>query len=439
MRALKVDAQTARRFLLGAQGLWPGRRWAGERGVLDAVRQIGSIQVDPLNVVGHSQDLVLLSRVDGYRPEHLDRALYHQRTLFEWGGALNIRPIESLPYLLHKIRTADYLGRRALFERTHPDLVTKVLREVEARGPLGSRDLSGGTRVSSYRARRDTGLALFYLWLRGDLMIHSRDAGDRVYDLTHRLIPPRFLEPAAAADAESYLFRREMLLWGLPNSSELLSVQRGSTLGPVRAGDRRGWVERQETAGRLARVQVAGWKGTSWVDGRDLPLLGTIQNGLIPKEWSPLAVGSVAEVTFLAPLEIVSARGRSTRLFGYEYLWEVYKPPSKRRWGYYILPILFEDTLVGRIEPVLDPKTGNLRVARLWWERGIRPAELVEPMARGLQRLAGYLAAPETKLGDSISPSFREALVREIRTRQADSKGLGGSRSRKVSNRVGFG
>lgn len=415
MRTLEVDAPTARRFLLGGQGLWPGRRWVGEQGIHDAIRQIGSIQVDPLNVVGHNQDLVLLSRVDGYRPDQLDRALYQKRSLFEWGGNLQIRPIEIFPYLLPKIRTADYLGRRALFERTHPGLIARVLKEVETRGPIGSRDLFGGRSVSSYRARRDTGLALYYLWLRGDLMIHSRDAGDRKYDLTARLVPPRLLEPASDAEAEKHLFRRGMLLYGLPNASELLAVQKTSTLGLVRAQDWRRWVERLENAGRLVRVHVSGWRGPSWVDGEDAPTLETLQNGLTPKEWKPISAGSAAEVAFLAPLDIVSARGRSKRLFGFEYLWEVYKPASKRQWGYYVLPVLFGDKLVGRVEPVLDPMSGNLTVGRLWWERGIRPVELVAPMARGLRRLAAYLDAPEVTLGSSISPSFRVAFVREMR------------------------
>lgn len=119
VRAMEVDASTARRFVIGRQGLWPARRWSGQAGVLEAVRQIGSVQVDPLDVVGRNQDLVLLSRVQGYRSRYVDQALYRERSLFEWGGNLHIRPIDELPYLLPKIRTTDYLGRRARFESTH--------------------------------------------------------------------------------------------------------------------------------------------------------------------------------------------------------------------------------------------------------------------------------------------------------------------------------
>jgi uncharacterized protein YcaQ len=133
---MQVDVATARRFVLGCQGLWPSRRWRGKRGVREAVRQVGSVQVDPLDVVGHNQDLVLLSRVHEYRSRYLDQALYQERSLFEWGANLHIRPIEELPYLLPKIRTVDYQGRRARFERTHRALITRILEEVETRGPI---------------------------------------------------------------------------------------------------------------------------------------------------------------------------------------------------------------------------------------------------------------------------------------------------------------
>lgn len=411
---MEVDASTARRFVLGHQGLWPARRWRGKAGLRKAVREIGSVQVDPLDVVGHNQDLVLLSRVEGYSARYLDQALYQERSLFEWGGNLQIRPIEELPYLLSKIRTVDYQGRRARFERTHRALIARILKEVEASGPIGSRDIARGESVSSYRARHDTGLALYYLWWRGDLMIHRREGGDRKYDLTTRLVAPRLLNPAPAADVESHLFRRGMLLYGLPNASELLAVQRMSSPSLSHARDRKSWLEGSENAGRLVRVKVDGWRGTHWIDVEDLPELEALQAGNPPREWIVRSTTAGEEAIFLAPLDIVSARGRSARLFEFDYVWEVYKPAAKRRWGYYVLPILIGDRLVGRIEPRIDADTGCLRVARLWWEANTDPKTLVQPMSRGLVRLAEYLGAPGVALGRVGPPSFRDGLEREI-------------------------
>jgi uncharacterized protein YcaQ len=246
-------------------------------------------------------------------------------------------------------------------------------------------------------------------------MIHSRDRGDRRYELTTRLVTPRLLKPAAAADAESHLFRRGMLFYGLPNASELLAVQRMSSLGPSRTEDRKLWVERREKEGRLVRVNVDGWKGAHWIDAEDAGVLEALRAGNLPEKWMPRSTSGNEEVTFLAPLDIVSARGRSTRLFGFDYVWEVYKPASKRRWGYYVLPILFGDQLVGRMEPAIDPRTGCLCVARVWWEADTVPKTLVEPMARGLRRLAGYLGAPGVTLGKVGPPVFRDRLVRELK------------------------
>ncbi|HTP54838.1 MAG TPA: crosslink repair DNA glycosylase YcaQ family protein [Thermoplasmata archaeon] len=412
MREIEIDIPTARRFILGSQGLWPARRWKGREGLLQAIRQIGSVQVDPLDVVGHNQDLVLLSRVDGYRPAHLERALYRDRTLFEWGGNLHIRPIESLPYLVRTIRSADYLGRRARFERSHAALMAQVRRAVEARGPLGSRDLPTGERVASYRARREPGLALYYLWLRGDLMIRSREGGERQYDLTERLVPPRLLRPAPEDLAESYRFRAAMVRFGLPNASELLAVQRASSPRRARVQDRAEWIGRQERRGRLTRVRVTGWSGPRWLDADDESVLTALAEGRVPKAWTPRPTPRSTEAIFLAPLEEVSARGRSARLFDFEYLWEVYKPAAKRRWGYYVLPILLGDRLVGRMEPSRDPVTRNLSVVHLWWEPGVDPRDHLAALASGLLRMAQYLDAPGVTVSGSVPGPIRRPLVR---------------------------
>ncbi|MFI5415046.1 MAG: DNA glycosylase AlkZ-like family protein, partial [Candidatus Lutacidiplasmatales archaeon] len=154
---------TARRFVLGRQGLWPGRRWRGQNGVVDAVRYVGSVQVDPLDVVGHNQDLALWARVVGYRVEHLQRALYEERSLFEYGGNLQIRPIEELPYLRIVMERKVAEDRWNRFARAKHSVVARVRREVESHGPLTSRDLAGdrGARLASFRARTEAGLALY--------------------------------------------------------------------------------------------------------------------------------------------------------------------------------------------------------------------------------------------------------------------------------------
>jgi uncharacterized protein len=410
--AKPIDRTTARRFVLGLQGLWPGRRWHGRDGLVAAVDQSGSIQVDPLDVVGHSQDLALNARVDGYRPADLDRALYRDRTLFEWGGNLQIYPVTELPYLRAQMRVADYLGRRARFERSHGPLLETILAEIESRGPLGSRDLAGGTAVESYRARRDTGVALFYLWWRGDLMIEGRTRGERRYDLTERVVPARLLREPAETDAEPHRIARGMRHYGLPNAVELYAIQRRSTVRPVRARHRAAWIRAEERAGRIAPVRVEGWKGKHWVDPAMLPQLRALGRGEVPAEWGPRPDGESEEATFLAPLEIVSARGRAARLFDFEYVWEVYKPAPKRRWGYYTLPILHGDRLRARADLKFDRPSRALRVLGFWLEPETSPGDVAfaRAVGRGLERLRRMTGAERLDLGGLRPPGFRSRV-----------------------------
>jgi len=407
--AIEVDAATARRFVLGRQGLWPGRRWRGPDGVPNAIREVGPIQIDPLDVVGRSHDLALSARVDGYRPAFLARALYEQRLLFEWGGTLLVRHIEELPFTLRRMRTADYQDRRARFERSHPQLMRSVLEEIERRGPLRSRELPWGARVSSYRARRDTGLALYYLWLRGDLMIHSRVRGERRYDLITRLVSKRLLVPAPEAEARRHNFRSSVRDFGLPNLSELGLALKNAGSTPWKASELRTWIAREERAGELKRVRIDGWRGPHWVDAEGERALDALRHGEVPRAWRPLGTATEVEATFLAPLEIVSARGRSKRLFDFDYLWEVYKPAAKRRWGYYTLPILHGERLRARADLKYDRSSGTLRVLGFWTEDrdAARDPEFARAVGRGLARLRSMTGAERVDVRSLRPLSFR--------------------------------
>lgn len=418
MDRIRIDPTSARRFVLGLQGLWPGRRWRGPAGLLAAVAEVGTVQVDPLDVVGRSHDLALGSRVDGYRPEMLERALYRDRSLFEWGGTLQIRPIAELPYLRAQIRAYDYLGRRARFERTHPALLRRLLSEIDARGPLGRRDFPGGASSGGFRSDRESGLALYYLWLRGDLMIVGRENGAHRYDLTERAVPARWRTAVPEEDAEPHRLASAMRRFGLANAVEMLPALRSSTLRKLPAGALRKEIEREEKNGRLAPVEVDGWKGTYWMDPASRPLLDAVRAGRVPEEWSPLSTTTDEEATFLAPLEIVSARGRAGRLFDFEYLWEVYKPAGQRRWGYYTLPILYGDTLAARADLRYDRETGVLRVLGFWLETGTRPSDerFASAVGRGLRRLREMTAARRIDVGGVPSPRLR-ARVRASASR----------------------
>jgi uncharacterized protein len=164
-----ISKEVARRFVLGRQGLWPGRRWAGKAGTAQA------LQIDPLNVVARNHDLTLLSRVADYRAEYLDELIYHDRAFFDYGGTVFIYPMNELPDLAYAkswrvvMRQKGREERWAKFAALHPEALVAVRRELRARGPLGNRDIEGQkSMVGNFRSGKDTGLAFYCLWLTGE-------------------------------------------------------------------------------------------------------------------------------------------------------------------------------------------------------------------------------------------------------------------------------
>ncbi len=305
----KVTQEQARRIAIRAQ-LLDG----SARGVLDTVRRLGFLQLDPIATVAPAQQLVLWSRLGTYDPGELDRLLWVERKLFEWNAF--IWPIESLPLIRARMRrirganttardrwTRDFLKRNAGFRRY-------VLRELERRGPLLGRELedrSGGQkRNHRWFGSRQVGLLLEALHQRGELAVVGRKSGQRLWDLAGRGYPET--ETVSLREAE-----RE------------LAEQRFRALG--------------------VRLDKGEWHAHP--DASDTP---------VPDR-----------VTLLSPFDrLVHNRDRAEALFGFRYRLEMYVPAAKREYGYYVLPLLVGDRLAGRAEPRFDRKTGKLELLGAW-------------------------------------------------------------------------
>ena len=391
-----ISKLTYRRFLLASQGLWPGRRFEGPLGAESALRQMQALQLDPLTMVARSQDIAMYGRVLNYQPGHLYEMAYQQRKAFDYGGWLMMYPMNEFPYWrLHmKHRKAQGLHYESF---THPpkELLKFVLKELRERGPLGNRDFAGAkVKAWSYRGRKETSIALFYLWLTGEVMISNRKGFDRVYDLRERVVPSEFDTSATKKETVEFMGRKIISFLGMVAENRWRTELSYYIHEEVSREDAKKLAGKLVAQGIISRMRVEGSKDEHLFLNSDQPHLSELEAGRIPKVWQPLGPSTEEEVTFLAPLEIVSARGRAKKVFDFEYLWEVYKPAHQRRWGYYTLPILYGDDLVARLDPKLDRKTNTLHILGFWLEDDAPKDEaFANALANGLKRFADMLGA----------------------------------------------
>ena len=396
--------QTARRFILGCQGLWPGRRSSGRPGTRKALHQSGLIQIDPLNVVGRSHDLALHARVWNYRPEQLNHLLYESREFFDYGGTLYVLPMEELPYWgVHMARRAAEDKPRE-FAAKHKQLLDALRDDISSKGPVANRDYVEQGRGGTFRSEKLTARGLRHLWLTGELMTFGRQGFERLYALRQDVAPIEVQHAATAEEADDFFARKALDLLGLATALDW--ARRFRHLARRRAdpdGERRRLEELLAT-GVAAKAQIGDESTHYLLKEREKPL-DAVQNGSVPRSWRTQHEDTLAEATFLPPLEFVTARGRAMQWFEFDYIWEVYKPAAKRRWGYYVMPILFGDCLVGRADLRMDRASGTLLVPHLWLEHvaSAQDADLVRAIGVGLRRLAEWAGGDYVHI-DATSP-----------------------------------
>ncbi len=394
---MRIDKEVARRYLLGRQGLWPGRRWEGLRGTERAMRTMADVQLDPLAIVARAQDLALASRVIGYRPDDWMTLAYERRRFFEWGGWLALRPMDELPYYRVLMRRSrdEWWTRWAIEE--HPAAVEEMRTVLRTRRDVGNRDFAMGerTRVDSYRGRKDSAVALHYLWRIGEAMVVRRERFERVYARAERVAPRRHLVPAGDEVADAFLLHKAVRAQGLTK----LNGARSLLLRAVSPADAAAWKRAEVAAGRLLEVEVAGARMPGLVaPAAEAEILEALARGRVPRAWRPIGPTTTDEVTFLSPLEpVIHDRERTRRIFDFDYKWEVYDKPEKRRFGYYVLPILWGDRIVARADMALDRTSRTLRVKGFWLEDGATAVDggFVAALRRGLERLARTVGAAD--------------------------------------------
>jgi len=415
---LTIDIETARRFILGKQGLWPGRRWRGIQGTEQALRAMEYLQLDPLQIVARSHDIMLHSRMLDYMPDQWEAVAYQQRKFFDWGGWLAVRPMDELPYwrtVMRRERDGNYGdGRIRRMAHDHADAIVEMRAILRERGEVSNRDfeMATRTRTQSYRGRKDSALALYYLWHVGEVMTHHRDRFERVYALTEQVAPAQLIRESDEAETDRFLIQKEVSFSGLSRLNRTQdSFRRGE---PDRAAKH--MLGAMLADGDLVDVKVEGWKPVHYALSSDTKALRDVSEGRTPKTWQPLATTTTEEVTFLAPLDQVSARGRAKVLFGFDYVWEVYKPEHQRKFGYYALPILWDDQLVARFDSKLDRTTHTFVVLGLWLENEAlgKDETFAEALAGGFSRFITFLGASKIDVKAIGQPLLRQRVSRVI-------------------------
>jgi uncharacterized protein YcaQ len=389
----QIDRALAKRFLAIRHLLAPPRALpASPDSVLAVVDRLGSLQFDPLEVAGRNHDLVLAARISGYRRELTDELLYGRRVLFEaYNKSLNLLPVRELPYFRV---TWDTLGsgrsRHLLAEQA--ELAERLLDAIQKEGPKSTADFERTAAIDWWWGPTSAVRAVLEaLSVSGRLSLARRDGNRRYYDLTERLFPADLLSvrvPEREQRRHQLLSRhRAHGLLGSGGSGELwLGI--GDT--ELRNSLRQELLDR----GELVAVTLDGLRGERFVLADELPLLAQAE-----RELSAEAGGSPSRpgdgppgCSFVAPLDpLMWDRRLIEPLYGFDYRWEVYIPAEQRRWGYYVLPILFGDRLVGRIEPRIDRRAGGVRIIGLAWESGFEPLEEPGFMPAFAAALADYL------------------------------------------------
>ncbi len=410
-----IDLETARRFILGKQGLWPGRRWSGTQGTDQALRAMEYLQLDPLQMIARSQDISLHSRVLGYTPGLWEQLAYQGRKFFDWGGWLAVRPMEELPYWRVVMRrerdgtTGDRRIHRMAHE--HAETIDEMRALLRQRGTLSNRDFKAGNRkrTNSYRGSKDSSLALYYLWRTGEVMTHHRENFERVYALTEAVAPADLIYEKDEAEVDRFLIQKEIGFYGLSRLKRTSDAYHGRG-EPDRAASK--MLADMLANGEIFEVKVEGWKAPHYGLGSDAELLAELSAGRLPEDWQPFGTNTTEEVTFLAPLDPVSARGRAKKLFGFDYVWEVYKPVNKRKYGYYTLPVLWGDRLVARFDSKLDRGSNTFIVLGFWLEDETlgKDEHFAEALARGFARFTSFLGAKELDAGAIKAPFLRRRL-----------------------------
>jgi len=387
MDAIQITKTQARRFMLKYHGLYGKRLHRGKIGILEYIRKVGCIQYDPLNIVGHNQELVLQSRIDGFNPAMLRELLYDDRLLVDgWDKVMSIYLTSDWPYFSrYRASRLEWLGSP---DKPVVPFLPLIRNELQQRGPLSSIDLGYDEAVGwPWGPARVSRAALESMWFWGELIIHHKVHTRKYYDFASRYLPEELLNaPDPNETFEQYrdwrIYRRiggTGFLWDRPGDAWL-------EIPETRTPERRESIQRLLTSGKLSEINVEGIKAPLYMRTCDMSVLEEIRHDSRTPS---------LRTHILAPLDnMLWDRRLVKEIFDFDYRWEVYKPQSERDYGYYVLPVLCGDRFIARFEPGFDKKSKILVIKNWWWEAGIKPTKAMQrELSKCFALFAEYLGA----------------------------------------------
>ena len=382
-----------RSFLVRYHFLDNHKRLAGKAGIKKVFQKLGSVQYDVLNVVGRNPDLVLQSRVSGYTSDLLYDLLYGERWLIDgWDKEMSIYPVSDWSGFerVRQCRKESALG--TLKYRGQEEVLSylpQIKKEIENRGPLAARDLKlGATQANRWGHRQISGAAMDYLYLSGELGIHSKKNAQKTYDLIENLVPEKLLKAP-----KPFAIDEEFLEW--------YYQRRIGSLGACWLRNGPGWLGYFLSDPALRKKTLRSLEDKKLI----VPFYVPEINETVFIQRKALSVLSSQDqydgaARFLAPLDnMLWDRLFVQKVFDFQYTWEVYVPQTKRKYGYYVLPVLYQNKFIARLEPVKHNKGRPFAVKNWWWESSYENCaskikrEIKEAVTMGLENFARYLEA----------------------------------------------
>ncbi len=413
-KPLPITPTTARRLAVTRQRLAGSRPAPTAEGLLDLVRDLGCVQLDPISAVARTNLLVPWSQLGTYDPAIWDQLLWQDRSTFEYFAhaaaivTTEDYPIHSFQMRHHQTAEQGWSVSIRKWMKDNQPLLDAVMSSLQERGPLSSKDFEEKATVSWWSSGwtndRNINRMLDFLWVQGIIMVAERRSQLRYWDLTERVLPdwtPR--EELSRHEAVSRSAQRAIRALGVARKRDILQHFTRN-----RYWDLPHVLTELEKDGLIHRVDITGegaqgkkWAGPWYVHSEDLPLLEQIKRG----EWE-------GRTTLLSPFDnLICDRARTELLWNFEYRIEIYVPKDKRKYGYYVLPILHNDRLIGRIDPLMDRKTKRLNINNIYAEPNA-PLDLPtgKAIANAIQDLATFLGAIEIDYGETIPEAWRPAF-----------------------------